>query len=231
MLTIFIFFILKVPVSDLVGKNILFYFSAHWCPPCRIFTPKLIEIYHNTKSKYGNFELIFISFDQDQTSFDKYFNEMPWLALPFGDPRKVSLSSLFKIRSIPKLIAIATTGKTVSTEAQDLIMLHGADTYPFTEQHIKEIEVEHEEMAKEWPQKVKHAVHKKHELVLTRYRIYLCHKCAKDGKVWAFRCEECNFDLHPECALEEDKESKEEGVENGENSKGRVCDGGVCLKA
>ncbi|KAK1376562.1 putative nucleoredoxin 1 [Heracleum sosnowskyi] len=223
---------IKVPVSDLVGKHILFYFSAHWCPPCRVFTPKLIEIYHNIKSKYDGFELIFISFDQDQTSFDEYFNEMPWLAVPFGDTRKASLSTLFKIRSIPKLVAIETTGKTITTEAQDLVMLHGADTYPFTEQRIREIEVEHEEMAKGWPQKVKHALHMKHEMVLTRYRIYLCHKCAKDGKVWAFRCEECNFDLHPECALEEDKESKEEDIEKGENSKeGRVCDGGVYLKS
>lgn len=199
------FFILKVPVSDLVGKNILFYFSAHWCPPCRVFTPKLIEIYHIIKSKHGGLELIFISYDRDQTSFNEYFTEMLWLALPFDDTNKASLSSLFKIRNIPKLVAIGTTGKTITAEAEDLVMLHGADTYPFTEQHIREIEVEHEEMTKGWPQK---ALHKKHELVLTRYRIHLCHKCAKDGKVWAFRCEECNFDLHPQCALEEDKEIK-----------------------
>uniref|UniRef100_A0A5B7AHP1 protein-disulfide reductase n=1 Tax=Davidia involucrata TaxID=16924 RepID=A0A5B7AHP1_DAVIN len=25
----------KIPISELVGKNILLYFSAHWCPPCR----------------------------------------------------------------------------------------------------------------------------------------------------------------------------------------------------
>ncbi|KAK1551774.1 hypothetical protein Q3G72_004463 [Acer saccharum] len=27
-------------------KNILLYFSAHWCPLCRAFLPKLIEAYH-----------------------------------------------------------------------------------------------------------------------------------------------------------------------------------------
>lgn len=26
-------------------KLILFYFSAHWCPPCRAFTPILCEFY------------------------------------------------------------------------------------------------------------------------------------------------------------------------------------------
>ncbi|KAL1828744.1 hypothetical protein DCAR_0208001 [Daucus carota subsp. sativus] len=199
---------IQVPVSDLVGKDVLLYFSAHWCPPCRVFTPKLIEIYQNIKSKNVGFELVFISFDHDQTSFDDYFSTMPWLALPFGDPRKASLTSLFKMRSIPKLVAIGVSGKTVTTDAQDLVMLHGSDTYPFTEQHIKEIEAEHEEMAKGWPQKVKNALDEKHELDLTRYRIYVCQKCGKDGKVWAFRCEECNFDLHPQCALEEEANEK-----------------------
>lgn len=230
----------KVPVSDLVGKNILLYFSAHWCPPCRAFTPKLIEVYHKIKSKDSAFELIFISSDRDQTSFDEYFSEMPWLALPFGDTRKASLSGLFKVRGIPKLVAIGPSGKTVTTEARDLVMLHGAEAYPFTEQRIKEIEAEHEEMAKGWPEKVKHTLHDEHELVLTRSRIYICDKCDEEGHIWAYNCEECNFDLHPKCALEENKVDKDgaganvedDDVKNEGNPKeGWVCDGDVCFKA
>lgn len=230
----------KVPVSDLVGKNILLYFSAHWCPPCRAFTPKLIEVYHKIKSKDSAFELIFISSDRDQTSFDEYFSEMPWLALPFGDTRKASLSGLFKVRGIPKLVAIGPSGKTVTTEARDLVMLHGAEAYPFTEQRLTEIEAEQEEMAKGWPEKVKHTLHEEHELVLTRSRIYICDKCDEEGHIWAFNCEECNFDLHPKCALEENKVKKDgaganvedDDVKNEGNSKeGLVCDGDVCFKA
>jgi len=29
----------------LAGKKVLVYFSAHWCPPCRGFTPLLKEAY------------------------------------------------------------------------------------------------------------------------------------------------------------------------------------------
>ncbi|XP_060214261.1 probable nucleoredoxin 1 [Lycium barbarum] len=130
----------KILVCDLVGKTILLYFSAHWCPPCRGFTPKLKEAYETIKAKNGPLEVIFISSDQDQASFDEYFATMPWLALPFGDERKASLSRLFKVQGIPKLIAIAPSGKTITTEARNLIMSHGADSFPFTEERMKEIE-------------------------------------------------------------------------------------------
>ena len=36
--------------SVLAEKKLLaFYFSAHWCPPCRLFTPVLAEFYSVTK--------------------------------------------------------------------------------------------------------------------------------------------------------------------------------------
>merc|ERR1712022_17660 len=62
------------------------YFSAHWCPPCRGFTPKLAEAYtQHLKAK--NLEVVFVSSDQDAGAFRSYYNSMPWLALPF-DARK-----------------------------------------------------------------------------------------------------------------------------------------------
>ncbi|XP_010651408.1 probable nucleoredoxin 1 [Vitis vinifera] len=219
----------KIPVSDLVGKNILLYFSAHWCPPCRAFLPKLIEAYQNIKAKDEAFEVIFISSDRDQASFDEFFSGMPWLALPFGDKRKASLGRTFKVRSIPKLIAVEPTGRTVTTEARTLVMIHGADAYPFTEEHIKEIEAQYE-MAKGWPEKMKHALHEEHELVLTKRGIYRCNGCEKQGHLWSFYCEECDFNLHPKCALEEDKGSKED-EEKARPGEGWKCDGEVCSRA
>ncbi|KAJ0983793.1 hypothetical protein J5N97_002149 [Dioscorea zingiberensis] len=228
----------KIPVSELVGKNILLYFSAHWCPPCRAFLPQLIATYNKIKEKDSAFELVFLSSDRDQSSFDDYFAEMPWLALPFGDERKKSLSRKFKIRGIPSLVAIGPSGRTVTTEARDLITVHGADAYPFTDERIKELEAEIEEMAKSWPKTVKHPLHEEHELVLTRRRRYNCDGCEDGGQGWSFYCKECDFDLHPKCALEDDKEketAKEDGNDNaGEdhaNKEGYVCDGDVCYKA
>lgn len=81
-----------VEVSSLAGegKVLGFYFSAHWCPPCRAFTPQLAQWYRTVKDgPNGNkFEIVFVSSDRDQGSFDEYFKEMPWHALPFQDRNK-----------------------------------------------------------------------------------------------------------------------------------------------
>lgn len=78
------------------GKTVGLYFSAHWCPPCRGFTPKLAEFYkkhHEDK----NFEIVFVSSDKNEAEFKEYFNEMPWLALPFSErSRKVRIACVQK---------------------------------------------------------------------------------------------------------------------------------------
>lgn len=60
-------------------------FSAHWCPPCRRFTPKLADAYKNVSDDMKkNFDIVFISLDEQQSEFDEYFKEMPWKALPYA---------------------------------------------------------------------------------------------------------------------------------------------------
>ncbi|KAI0499297.1 hypothetical protein KFK09_020200 [Dendrobium nobile] len=56
----------KVSLSDLVGKNIVFYFFAHCCPPCRAFLLHIIEVYNKIKEKDDALEIIFISNDEDE---------------------------------------------------------------------------------------------------------------------------------------------------------------------
>ena len=65
------------------------YFSAHWCPPCRSFTPVLKKFYQKVKAAQGDkFEIVFVSSDQDENQFNGYFGEMPWLAVAFTDAEK-----------------------------------------------------------------------------------------------------------------------------------------------
>ncbi|KAK1281230.1 putative nucleoredoxin 1 [Acorus gramineus] len=231
----------KVPVSELVGKNVLLYFSASWCPPCRAFLPKLVDAYHKIKAKDTAFELIFISSDRDEASFDGFYAGMPWLALPFGDNRKKSLTRTFKIEGIPSLVAIGPSGRTVTDEAKDLIARHGPDAYPFTDEKVKELEAKSEEMVKGWPEKLKLALHDEHELKLTRRRFYFCDGCHEEGQDWSYYCQLCDFDVHPKCAFGKDDakggggkevEGKEgEDEKQSDGKEGYVCDGDVCHKA
>ncbi|KAL7149106.1 hypothetical protein ABFS83_05G017100 [Erythranthe nasuta] len=212
----------KVPVSDLIGKDILLYFSAHWCDPRRAFLPTLTKAYEEINKNNKRLEVIFISSDRDQKAFEKYFSEMPWLALPFGDERMESLSSWLKVDGIPTLVALGPTGKTVSTEARGLIRVHGAEAYPFTRERIEEIDKAYEKMAEGWARNLKCGVHE-HELFLTKRKNFACDGCGVEGIVWSYYCEECEFDLHPKCAF--DEESKDKTA-----AQGWVCDGDKCFK-
>ena len=58
------------------AKYIGLYFSAHWCPPCRGFTPSLVDAYKKDLKAKG-LEIIFVSSDRDQKSFMEYYGEMP----------------------------------------------------------------------------------------------------------------------------------------------------------
>lgn len=104
------------------AKYIGLYFSAHWCPPCRGFTPKLVTAY-NDHLKAKGLEIIFVSSDRDQASFLEYYGEQRpggegWLAIPNGDARKAALSKLFEVEGIPTFVVVdAATGETITTDA------------------------------------------------------------------------------------------------------------------
>ena len=114
---------------------------------------------------------------------------------------------------IPCLVAIGPDGKTVTTETRELIVAYGADAFPFTEERIQKLKDQLEETAKGWPEKLKLELHE-HELVKSRRNGYYCDGCDKPGSNWSFHCEECDFDLHPDCALKND--------ENAEGEDGKV---------
>ena len=90
------------PAAALASKKVVgLYFSAHWCPPCRGFTPKLADAYRKISAD-KSFEIVFVSSDRDEAAFASYYKEMPCLALPFAERElKQKLSKQFKVSGIP----------------------------------------------------------------------------------------------------------------------------------
>ena len=72
------------------------YFSAHWCPPCRQFTPQLISFYNNVNKTQKEIEIVFVSSDQEEGEFKGYFAEMPWTAVPYDFEGREDLSENFE---------------------------------------------------------------------------------------------------------------------------------------
>lgn len=105
------------PSDALSGKDyVLLYFSAHWCPPCRRFTPKLIEFY-NKHSASKNFELVFCSLDNDESDYKEYISEMPWYCMPFEAKESQMMASKYNAEGIPHLVVIdAKTGEVITED-------------------------------------------------------------------------------------------------------------------
>jgi len=104
--------------SAVGGKHLALYFSAHWCPPCKRFTPELAKTYAAIKAARDDFELVFVSGDRDEMTFKDYFKEMPWLALPFNQERYEALSSHFEVEGIPTLVVLTPEGKVITTKGR-----------------------------------------------------------------------------------------------------------------
>ena len=67
------------------------------CPPSQSFTPKLVEAYNNYQKQGKQFEVIFCTWDRTKQEFEEYLDEMPWLAVPFDDPRLKQLKKIFSV--------------------------------------------------------------------------------------------------------------------------------------
>jgi len=196
----------SISATALEGKIIGLYFSAHWCGPCRSFTPMLKSKYEALVSEGKPFEIVFISSDRDEHSAKEYFSsEMPWKMLSFEDREgKSMLSTLFEIRGIPSLVLVDDDG---------LITLDGCEAVMDTTfDNLKSFEVEKkrqleilEKKIEGMPSKVLIAAHP-HPLVKTPsvYRgNYGCDVCGRSGEGWVYHCDECGFDCHPACACPE----------------------------
>ena len=116
----------KVKKEELLSNELIgVYFSAHWCGPCRAFTPRLSQFYKNVNKDKKQIEIIFNSADQDLKGFNEYFSTMPWIATPFDSDAKNQIDEACGINSIPQLIIFDNKGNTIDDSARGTVESQG----------------------------------------------------------------------------------------------------------
>lgn len=113
----------------IAGKTLGIYFSAHWCPPCRGFTPVLRNFYSELKARDPNFEIVFVSQDHGQHEMMDYFRNDHgcYLALPYEKREEASrLSALFGVQGIPTFVVLGPDGQLLNANARGKVTA-GAD--------------------------------------------------------------------------------------------------------
>lgn len=96
----------------------------------------------------GGFEVVYVSVEDDDCSFNKEFSYMPWLAIPHSDSvSRARLIGRFKVTAFPHLIFINENGRVLTDDGVAVISRYGGDGYPFTPEHLEELK-EREQSAK-----------------------------------------------------------------------------------
>lgn len=100
---------------------VLLYFSAHWCGPCKQFTPILRSFYEKFHKSAG-IEIVFVSFDHSERTFaDYYTRHMPWSAVMFNDKEDGggALAAKFSVNSIPRLVGLRANGSVMTSNLME----------------------------------------------------------------------------------------------------------------
>merc|ERR1712141_513749 len=117
----------KVQASEaLTGKSIIcLYFSSHWCPPCRGFTPILKDFYEEVHDK--GVEIIFVSSDRDSDAMLSYMKEShgDWYALEHGSELKDELEELYEVEGIPTLVVLEADGSLITSNGRGTVQSKG----------------------------------------------------------------------------------------------------------
>eukprot|EP01063_Lacrimia_lanifica_P036695 TRINITY_DN7357_c0_g1_i1.p1 TRINITY_DN7357_c0_g1~~TRINITY_DN7357_c0_g1_i1.p1 ORF type:complete len:497 (+),score=183.00 TRINITY_DN7357_c0_g1_i1:224-1492(+) len=118
-----------VSKDTLAGKTIGVYCSAHWCPPCREFTPELAKFYSEYKKTNPDFEIIFVSSDKSEDEMKSYFTEShgDYLAMDYNCLEREKMKELIDAPGIPTFAVFSPEGKLINKAGRERVDAGVAD--------------------------------------------------------------------------------------------------------
>merc|ERR1711953_1144358 len=84
---------------------VLYYFSAHWCPPCRQFTPMLADFYGEVSDEL---EIVFVSGD--------------WCGVEHNSALANELKQKYGVQGIPMLVVVKKDGTVVTKDGRSNVV-------------------------------------------------------------------------------------------------------------
>ncbi|GMT14823.1 hypothetical protein PFISCL1PPCAC_6120, partial [Pristionchus fissidentatus] len=113
----------SLPAKDaLAGKYVIFYFSAHWCPPCRRFSKILKKFYDECRSIRSDIEVVFVSSDRSDSEMREYLSvQSDWFYIPFGHTSISDLSRRFGVGGIPCVVVVSPSGEVITSKGRHQI--------------------------------------------------------------------------------------------------------------
>ena len=107
-----------VSAGTLSGKIVGMYFSAHWCPPCRAFSPSLVQF---RDANTDEFEVVFVSSDKSPEAQLEYMKEvgMNWPAVQHGSEVSQKLKEKYEVVGIPMLVILGPNGEIISKSGRN----------------------------------------------------------------------------------------------------------------
>jgi thiol-disulfide isomerase/thioredoxin len=101
-----------VPFTTTDYDYYLVYFSAHWCGPCRQFTPKLVTYYQEKALDTHKIQVIFVSLDDTLSSMYDYMvnMKMPWPAVNYQKIKSIDFLKKIQGPGIPQLVLLDKNG-------------------------------------------------------------------------------------------------------------------------
>lgn len=108
----------SVSLDSLQGKVVGVYFSAHWCPPCRAFTPALVKY---RDAHQADLEIVLVDLDHSAKDMQEYMTgqNMKWPSVPFQSKSATALLAKYAVEGIPTLVILSPKGNTVTRDGRE----------------------------------------------------------------------------------------------------------------
>ncbi|XP_047741160.1 nucleoredoxin [Hyalella azteca] len=121
------------------------YFSAQWCPPCRAFTPQLVEAYTSIKENGHRFEVFFVSADRSAESYQQQQTAMPWPSVAWAcRQQRQELAAALQVGGIPSLVLLGPDDTVLTHNGRAHVVRYlQYPEFPWTDESVEFLEDRH----------------------------------------------------------------------------------------